>query len=804
MKKRLAAIVCLSLMLGFYMADAQTAGPAAQTTAAPMTAEGAQALLNQYCMTCHGQAAFEREQDSALRLTLHQADPANVDQDREVWEKVVRRMRAGMMPPKGMNRPDDDTVGRLVSWLEAELDRNATVYLPPPGMHRLNRTEYTNAVYDLLGLTIDAADYLPSDDSSNGFDNMAGTLGLSSTLVEAYVSAAGKISRLAMGEAAAPVQEIYRVPEDSSQDYHIEGLPFGTRGGLLVDHVFPSDGEYRVTVIPIFGDNMSPTGFGTVDDEQIEVLLDGELIRLMDWSSGRGRGGGGGMEATFPVKAGPHSLGVTFLARNFAPVLDLNRQFERQTIQTGPTPGYTFYPHVGSIRIEGPLNALAPRDSAVRQNVLICQPASATGETPCAREILTRLATQAYRRPVTEADLAPLMNFYEMGRDQGDFDAGIEMALSMILASPRFIYRMEAEPAEVAPGETYRISDTELASRLSYFLWSTAPDAELRNLASESRLSDPEILEAQVRRMLTDPRSEALTVNFAGQWLNLRGIESHNPIPMLYPDFDDPLRQAMRREVELLFDSIVREDRSVVELLTADYTFLNERLAKHYGIPYVTGSQFRRVSLGDEFSIRRGLLGKGAVLTTSSKPERTSPVTRGKWVMTNILGVSPPDPPDNIPPLPPRADDARGAAEPTMRQMMEDHRVRSDCIQCHALMDPIGFALENFDGIALWRTQESGQAINAGDTMFDNTPVDGPEELRNWLVDRSDQFVQVVAERLLTYALGRGVEYPDMPVIRSIVRDAAANDNRFSALVMSVVESPPFQTSRKMELSSND
>lgn len=803
MKKGFATGSGLIFLLILVLTNARGAvGQEATADSPPMSAEMAEAIIGQYCYTCHNVAARDRQLDSSLRLTLDDANPANVDEHRDIWEKVVRRLRAGMMPPKGLNRPAPEIVDSLVGWLESELDKSATAYVPPPGMHRLNRTEYANAVEDLLGMKIDAASYLPSDDSSNGFDNMAGTLGLSSTLVEAYVSAAGKISRLAIGEAVSPVQEIYRVPEDTSQSYHIEGLPFGTRGGLLVEHTFPSDGEYELTVIPIFGDNMSPTRFGTVENEKLEILLDGELIQLIDWSSG-GRGTRNGMSVTFPAKAGPHMVGVTFLATNFAPVLDLNHQFDRQTIQTGPTPGFTFFPHVGSIRIEGPYGALAPEQSATRERIFVCRPVSEAEESACAREILTNLATKAFRHEVTESDISPLMQFYETGRSAGDFDQGIEMALSLILASPKFIYRVELEPDDVAPGRVYRLSDTELASRLSYFLWSTAPDEELRNLATEGRLRDSQVLEAQVHRMLEDPRSSALTTNFAGQWLNLRGIESHSPLPMLYPNFDDPLREAMRREVELLFDSIVREDRDVVELLTADYTFVNERLAKHYGIPHVYGSQFRRVTLGDEFSIRRGLLGKGAVLTTSSKPERTSPVTRGKWVMTNILGVSPPNPPANVPPLPPRADDARGAAEPTMRQMMLEHRIRPDCTQCHSLMDPIGFALENFDGIGLWRTEESGQVIDPADTMFDNTPVNGPEELRAWLVSRSDQFVQVIAEKLLAYALGRGVQYQDMPEVRSILRQAGEQDNRFSALIMGVINSAPFQTNMKMELSSN-
>jgi hypothetical protein len=490
---------------------------------------------------------------------------------------------------------------------------------------------------------------------------------------------------------------------------------------------------------------------------------------------------------------------VTFLQTNFAPLLDLDQHFTRDTVQTGPTPGYTFFPHVGTVRIEGPFEATPAKDSPSRRKIFICQPAGASDETTCARKIVTNLATHAFRRPAAGADVDLLMEFYQEGRKNGTFDQAIGLVLARILASPKFLYRMEAEPASAKLNEPYRISDLELASRLSFFLWSSGPDDELLNAARQGRLRDPAVLERQVRRMLKDARAEALSVNFAGQWLNLRGMQSVGPLPMLFPDFDDPLRQAMRREVELLFDTIVREDRNVVDLLTADYTFVNERLAKHYGIPNVYGSQFRRITLGPDMDVRRGLLGKGAILTTTAKPERTSPVTRGKWVMTNILGMSPPDPPPDVPPLPARAADATGNAhEPTMRQKMLDHRVRADCIQCHSMMDPIGFSLENFDGIASWRTQDEGQPVDASAQVFDGTKIDGPVGLRTWLLGYSDQFVQVVAEKLLTYALGRGVEYQDMPLVRSIARDAAHNENRFSALVLGVARSKPFQMNMKL------
>jgi hypothetical protein len=506
------------------------------------------------------------------------------------------------------------------------------------------------------------------------------------------------------------------------------------------------------------------------------------------------------MRVRIKTTAGPHAIGVTFLKTNFAPILDLDQHFQRDTLQTGPTPGFTFFPHVGTVRIEGPYDATPAKDSPSRRRIFVCRPTSAADETACARKVITRLATRAFRRPAAAADVNALMKFYETGRTDEDFDQGIELALARILASPKFIYRIEAEPAAVKTGQAYRLSDLDLASRLSFFLWSTIPDDQLITVASQGRLRDPAVLERQVRRMLKDPRAEALAINFAGQWLNLRGLQSVGPLPLLYPNFDDPLRQAMRREVELLFDSIVREDRSVADLLDADYTFVNERLAKHYGIPNVYGSQFRRVTLGADLDLRRGLLGKGAFLVTTSKPERTSPVTRGKWIMGNILGMSPPDPPPDVPPLPPRAADATGnAKEPTMRKKMLDHRVRADCIQCHSMMDPIGFSLENFDGIGLWRTTDEGTAVDPTSQVFDGTKIDGPGGLRTWLLSYSDQFVEVVGEKLLTYALGRGVDYQDMPLVRSITRDASRAGNKFSALVLAVVKSKPFQMNMKTQ-----
>ncbi|HVZ21287.1 MAG TPA: DUF1592 domain-containing protein, partial [Vicinamibacterales bacterium] len=495
---------------------------------------------------------------------------------------------------------------------------------------------------------------------------------------------------------------------------------------------------------------------------------------------------------------------TTFLATNYAPLLDLDQHFMRDTIQTGPTPGYTFFPHVGTIRIEGPEHATEAKDSPSRRRIFICTPATEAAEAPCARKIVANLATHLYRRPATQADVDNLMEFYEAGRKGGRFDDGIGMALARALASPQFIYRIEEEPATVKPGQPYRITDIDLASRLSFFLWSTGPDDQLMKLAAANRLHEPAVLEAQVRRMLKDPKSQSLAVNFAGQWLNLRGMKTQAPLPMLYPDFDDPLRQAEIKEVQLLFGDVIRNDRSIIDLLTANDTYVNERLAKHYGIPNIYGDQFRHVELPASLDVRRGLLGKAAILTTTAKPERNSPVTRGKWIMTNILGMSPPDPPPNVPPLPPRSADPN-AKEPTMREKMLMHRVRPDCVQCHRLMDPIGFSLENFDAIGLWRSHDEGQPVDAKAQVFDSTEIDGPNGLRNWIVSRySHTFVEVAAEKLLTYALGRGVgvtagAWQDGPLVRAITRDAEAHGSKLSALVLGVVRSKPFQMNIKVE-----
>ncbi len=684
-----------------------------------------------------------------------------------------------------------------------ELDRNAVSTVPPPGVHRLNRTEYQNAIRDLLALEIDPGAFLPSDDSTRGFDNVAAALSLSPALLEGYVSAAGKISRLAVGDVTSPSQAVFRVAEDTSQDYHIDGLPFGTRGGMLVKYEFPADGEYAIKITPISKGNMGDTNpFGEILGEKLEFLVDGQRVKVFDWDKDRTKEDGT-FDVKFPAKAGLHTVGVTFLATNYAPGNDLDQHFLRSTIETGGLPGFKFFPHVGKLRIDGPYNPTGASDTASRRKIFVCRPAGAAQEPACAKQIVTTLARRALRRPVTGQDTETLMSFYQQGRKGGSFDSGIEMALRRILVDPEFVFRKEVEPASAPAGKPYRISDLELASRLSFFLWSSIPDDELLNVASQNKLHEPSVLEQQVRRMLADRRSDALVLNFAGQWLQLRALKTQVPVTSEFPDFDDNLRQAMRKETELFVDSVVHEDHPVTELLDANYTFVNERLAKHYGIPNVYGSNFRRVTLGPEFDMRRGLLGKGSLLTISSQPARTSAVQRGKTVMQVFLGVEPPAPPPNVPPLKESATDVHGGRKPTMREQMEMHRKVEPCASCHKIMDPIGFALENFDAVGQYRTTDDGSPINTAGVLVDGTKLDGVTGLRSALVKYSPQFVRVVTEKLMIYALGRGTEYYDMPLIRSIVHDAEKNQYRFASLVLGVVKSAPFQMNEKVQVSAN-
>jgi mono/diheme cytochrome c family protein len=747
------------------------------------------AVVHATCLECHNAA----EQVADLNLESRSFD--HVAADAETWEKVIAKLRAGLMPPADGGRTlDRKERAALVAYLEHEIDAHAETHLPAPGLHRLNRTEYTNAIRDLLALRVDATKFLPPDDSSHGFDNMAGTLTTSPALMEAYLSAAGKISRLSVGTETAPTLAVFDVPHDTSQNAHVEGLPFGTRGGMLIEHEFPADGEYFFTVKGMTG--YFTAVLGNVKGEKLEVTIDGERAYLYDWDSEIGRSeGNGGRTPAIAIKAGFHNVGVTFIATSDLPDTGLNRSFVRTMNSPGSIAGYTFYPHVGQVFIEGPYNGLPAASTQSRDKIFECYPESGAEESACARKIVATLAGKAFRRPVTDADVEGIMTFYAAGREEGGkFDAGIEAVVQRILADPEFIYRSEIEPADVSPGTPYRISDLELASRLSFFLWSSIPDQELIQLAAEDRLHDPAVIEKQVERMIADPRSDAFVENFTGQWLNVRGMAASEPVVDLFPDFDSTLREAYRREIELFFGSIIHEDHGVLDLLTADYTFVNERLAKHYGIPDVYGSQFRRVELTPELDMRRGLLGKGALLTITSDAARSSPIKRGKWVLETFLGLSPPDPPPGVDTSLP---EAKGEAPKTLRARLEAHRANPSCAACHRIFEPLGLAMENFDAVGKWRTLDAGHPIDPTGVTNDGTSLDGVESLREFTVQHGDLFAQVVTEKLLTYAIGRGLEYADMPLVRSITRNAAERDYRFSSLLMGVIGSPAFTMNMK-------
>jgi mono/diheme cytochrome c family protein len=753
----------------------------------------ARAFLNQYCVGCHNERA------KTAGLMLDKMDVGQVAAHADVWEKVVRKLRAGMMPPAGVKRPDRAAIVSLASNLEADLDRAARAKPNPgaPALHRMNRTEYANAIRDLLSLDIDATELLPADDSSAGFDNNADSLGVSPALMERYLAAASKISRLAIGDATVqPSEKIYAVPNDLTQNYHVEGLPFGTRGGILIKHNFPVDGEYILAVELSRGGGGVFAGAGNTKGEQLEVSLNAERLKLFDLQGGPAPEEDTalpGLQVRTAVKAGEQGVGVTFIAKNYVQVEDTLQPYQRSMF---PGAVWSVLPHVGSVTIKGPYKVTGVGETASRRRIFTCHPANAEAELPCAKQIVSMLAHRAYRRPVTDQDLETLLGFYQSGRNKGTFDDGVEMALRRILASPEFMFRFEREPATVKPGEPYRVGDVELASRLSFFLWSSIPDNELMKQASAGKLKDPAVLEREVRRMLADPRSEALVDNFAGQWLYLRNLQSISPALEEFPDFDDNLRQAFRTETEMFFNSIVREDRNVLDLLTADYTFVNERLARHYGIPNIYGNRFRRVTLGAD-NPRRGLLGQGSILMATSLATRTSPVLRGKWILENILGVPPPEPPPNVPTLKENVKPTDRSTEtvqaPSVRQRMEEHRANPVCASCHKMMDPIGFSLENFDGVGQWRTQDGRAPVDASGQLVDGTKIDGPAQLRAALSVYSEQFLRTVTEKILTYAIGRGVEYYDMPAVRAIVRDASKDNNRFSALILGVVKSQPFQ-----------
>jgi hypothetical protein len=756
-------------------------------------------LLDKYCIVCHNYT------DNAGGLEFEIYDPATPQDNAAVTEKMLRKLRVGMMPPAGKDRPPLADVKALITSLETTIDANEKPSLSVPKLHRLNRAEYSNAVRDLLALDIDATKFLTADDSSRGFDNQAGALTLSAALLDAYLSAAARVSRVAIGEAATPSQVTYRVPEDTTQNYHVEGLPFGTRGGLLVDHTFPSDGKYTFKVFSVNLGNMGNfRPFGEVKGEQLLVYVDDKRVAKIDWDKAFGvnrrfdEEGGGQLktiDVTLPMTAGPHKVGITFFATNFAPGQDMNHAFERSTIETGGLPGFTFYPHIGSVRFDGPTEAKEASDSPSRERIFTCHPKSASDEERCAREITTTLARRAYRGYSNQESVDSLMSFYTLGRQNGSFDDGIEAVVQRVLVDPKFLFRVEGTPNATAPGAAYRVTDLDLASRLSFFLWSSIPDDTLLQLAESKQLSKPDVMQKQVRRMLGDPRSAALTRNFASQWLGLRALQAHAPVVDQFPDFDDNLREAFREEAQLLFTSLLQEDRSVVDLLTADYTFVNERLARHYGIPGVRGSEFRRVKLDGDLALRQGILGKGSTLTVSSQPGRTSPVIRGQWVLRTLLGTPVPDPPANVPALDAKTTDQAGNGKvPTMREALAAHRDKPQCAGCHKMMDPIGFALEPFDAVGHARTVDGGgQLIDAKDVMYDGTPVDGPLGVRNFVLKYKDQYVQNVTANLLTYALGRGVEFDDMPTVRKIVHSSASDGYKLKTIIETITASDVFQ-----------
>jgi hypothetical protein len=772
------------LLLSSALSFGQTASPASSLPPSP------RALLDKYCVGCHNQRL------NTAGLALDKLNPAHVEQDVQAWEKVVRKLRAGMMPPQSLPRPDGATYESLTKALEDELDRVAALNpkLPPPSVHRLNRSEYANAIRELLALEIDPAIFLPADDASYGFDNVASGLQISPALVEGYVSAASKLSRLALGHELAQSRKIYYAREDYSQEDQVEGLSFGTRGGIVARHYFPADGEYVISWVPIRNTIGTLYG-GDAPNEQVELTMDGARLKLYQIGKDiplTANVQADKNEVRVPVTAGAHTVGLAFIANTYIPHLFLNKSYRRSILDDNPIEGIMQTPQISQMTIQGPLNGVPAKDTPSRRKLLVCKPGSSAQQLNCARTILSTVARRAYRRPLTNSDIETLMSFYRTGFENSGFEEGIERGLQFILAHPEFVFRTESAPSTVKPGQSYRVSDLELASRLSFFLWSNLPDDELINVASQGKLKDPKVLEQQVRRMLADPRSEELVKNFAGQWLGLRTLQSQTPEGTIFPDFDDNLRQAMRTEAEMFFDSIVHEDRGLLDLLTANYTFVNERLAAHYGIPNVYGTHFRRVTLEGELDVRRGLLGKGSVQLATSNSDRTSPVLRGKWVLENILGTHPPEPPV-VPPLKPNP--SIGAL--TMRQRMEEHRSNPACASCHKMMDPIGFALENFDGTGRWRVKDAGQKLDSSGQLVDGSPINGVVSLRQQLLRYSPQVMRTVTEKLLTYALGRGVEYDDMPVVRSIVRNAAKNDYRFSSVVLEIVRSMPFQMNRK-------
>ena len=791
----LALLFAASIRLAADREDAQSAArPAAavQRTepAAPVAPRAAalpdQALVQKYCATCHNDRA------KTGGISFEGIAVAEAGQHSEIWEKALVKLRGGMMPPQGMPRPDEATMNAFIVALENTLDAQAR-RSPDPGfkpVHRLNRTEYGNVIRDLLDLEVDVTDLLPADDESHGFDNIAGVLRVSPSLLEQYLGAASKISSLAVGTDTDLIRAEYRVPPDDSQEDHVEGLPLGTRGGLLFKHQVPQDAEYEFAVFLLR--NIVGYMTGLEFPHQLEISIDGERVFLVqvggeadNLASDRNMSDTANkidarLKTKVKVSAGPHMVGVTFVRRNAAesdePLQPHERNHDLQDMNGLPL--------ITHVNVTGPHNPTGPGDTPSRRRLFACKPAKAAEEAACARTILSTVARRAYRRPVTDADMVPVMALYAEGRKKGNFEQGVEQGLRLVLANPKFIFRTETSPA----AGNAKVSDLELASRLSFFLWSSIPDDTLLTLAAQNRLSQPAVLSQQVRRMLADRRSRALVENFASQWLLLRNLKNHVPTPGDFPNFDNELRQAFRRETEMFVESIIREDRSVLDLLNANYTFVNERLARHYGIPNVYGSHFRRVTLRGEQ--RRGLLGQGSILTVTSYPNRTSPVLRGKYILENILGTPPSPPPPNVDTT---LEQKQGEEPKSVRALLEQHRRNPTCASCHRVMDPLGFALENFDGVGEWRVKETGGTIDPTGQLGTGAPVDGPVGLRNAILGQREMFVRTLTDKLMTYGLGRGVEHKDKPIVRAVARDAASQNYRFSSIVLGIVNSAPFQ-----------
>ena len=781
---------------------------AAQTTT-DATAIEHRELLDRYCVGCHNDRTLTASM-SLEHLDLSQV--GTVPQETQVWEKVIRKLRTRAMPPIGRPRPSESAYKALTFWLSSHIDNNAEAN-PNPGrrhaVHRLNRAEYANAIRDLLALEIDEQTLLPPDDSGFGFDNIADVLSVSPMLTERYLSAARKIGRLAVGDLSLqPTTQVFEVDKGLRQDSRVsDSLPFGSRGGMAVPHTFPVDGEYiaKIFLLRTYDGRIR----GLTEPHTLEIRLDGTLVksltvggidRLLESNRGRGRDlrnvPDDGQEIHFKAKAGPATLSVSFIDKGT--VLEgMKRPFYRVTSYEYAGDS-TIPPGIESLELRGPYNVTGRGDSPSRERIFTCRPLTPNAETACASKIISTLARRAFRRPVNSKDMDILLSFFEAGREGKDFDAGIEMALRRILVSPDFLFRRESDPPSSLPGEAYQISDLELASRLSFFLWSSIPDDELLETATKGTLRNPTVLSEQVKRMLADVRARALVDNFGGQWLYMRNINFVTPDTIAFPDFDANLRQAMSTEMSLFLESQIREDHGVLELMTADYTFINERLARHYGIPNIYGNHFRKVTLTGKQEIRHGLLGKGSLLTVTSYAHRTSPVVRGKWLLENVLGTPPPPPPPDIPTL--EENDNPNLSPRSVRERMEKHRANPACASCHNVMDPLGFALENFDGIGRWRdVSEAGTLIDASGTLSDGTKVDGPVSLRQAFVNRGENFLTTVTEKLLTYAIGRGVESFDAPAVRQIVKNSAEEEYSWSSLIVEIVQSTPFQMRRSPE-----